>query len=512
MDKVKLSRRSDLPLYAQLRDGIRDQIRGGILKPGERLPAVVEFSKTLDVTQATVIKAFAELSKEGHIESYVGRGTFVKASPPSPSQTHASPIASFTRSPVEPVDPEFTMAVRQLRVNTTRNLEALNVLSQRPGLIHLTAGIPDPSIAAPGILAKLAGEALQGGENAYRRYGHPQGMPELREALARRMDPSGTKISAEQILITSGSQQAVSILAQAALERNMRIACEVPCYTGMPNAFAAMGHWVESVPRDSRGPIPGRFRRFGGGRPTMFYLVPEMHNPMGTDIAPERREELVVWAQAENATIVADEIFHDLRFEAPAPPSLIEDVGIERTVVIGSLSKSFMCGLRVGWLLASAERVNSFLGLKRAMDISGPPLMQGIALALLGSGAYDEHLIKAREHYRIRRDVVLEALKRCMPENVTWTCPLGGFHLWVELPSGYSSIALYLLAIERGVVIAPGPQMDIDHRFVSSFRLSYGSVEPAKLRESVELLADAVTQLLKAPPNDPGLSGLGDFL
>ena len=511
MNKIKLSRRSSLPLYAQLRDGIHEQIRNGILKPGEKLPAVVEFSKTLAVTQATVIKAYDELSKDGFIESYVGRGTFVKSANPI-QLTQTPPVSHFIKSPVEPADPELTMAGRRLRLNTAKNLEALNVLSQRPGLIHLTAGIPDPSIAEPGILGRLASEALKNGEDAYRRYGHPQGMPELREVLARRLDPSGSKISAEQILITSGSQQAIAVLAQAALEQNMRIACEVPCYNGIFNAFASVGHWVESVPRDAQGPLPDRVRRFSGGRPTMFYLVPEMHNPMGTDISPGRRKALAEWANAENATVIADEIFHDLRFDAPAPPSLFEDVGIERTVVIGSLSKSFMCGLRVGWMVSSAERIKSIVGLKRAIDISGPPLMQGIALALLESAAYDEHLVRAREHYRIRRDVVLDSLKKCMPAGVTWTCPQGGFHLWVELPSGYSSIALYLLAIERGVVIAPGPQMDIDHRFISAFRLGYGSVEPDKLRESIELLADAVTHLLKGPPSDPGLSGLGDFL
>ncbi len=233
---------------------------------------------------------------------------------------------------------------------------------------------------------------------------------------------------------------------------------------------------------------------------------------MGTDLSSERRSALVEWARAEGATLVADEIFRDLRFAAPRPASLLEDAGLDRTVAIGSLSKSFMCGLRVGWLIAGQERIRSLLGLKRAMDISCPPLMQGVARALLVSGAYDEHLARAREHYRARRDVALAALKAQMPKAVSWTVPAGGFHLWVELPAGYSSIALYLLAIQRGVVIVPGPKLDVDHRFVSAFRLSYGSQEPDKLREGIELLADATRELLAARPSDPGLSGIGSFL
>src|SRR4029077_7248564 len=121
-------------------------------------------------------------------------------------------------------------------------------------------------------------------------------------------------------------------------------------------------------------------------------------------------------------------------------------------------------------------------------------------------------LTRAREHYRVRRDAALEHLKRCMPAGVTWTQPKGGFHLWVEPPAGYSSIALFMLAVERGVAIAPGPQMDIDHRFINGFRLSYGSLDVATIKQGIELLADVVKKLLASPPADAGLSGLGNFL
>ena len=182
------------------------------------------------------------------------------------------------------------------------------------------------------------------------------------------------------------------------------------------------------------------------------------------------------------------------------------------SVVIGSLSKSFMVGLRIGWLITNSERVRSLVTLKRAMDLGCPPLMQGIALSLLRTGEYDAHLKKAREHYRLRRDAVIEAFERSMPDGVTWTLPQGGFHMWVELPPGYSSIVLFLHAIERGVSFWPGPMQDVDHRYINAFRFSYGSVTTEQIQEGVELLADAVRELLKGPPSDHGLGGLGDFL
>jgi DNA-binding transcriptional MocR family regulator len=180
-------------------------------------------------------------------------------------------------------------------------------------------------------------------------------------------------------------------------------------------------------------------------------------------------------------------------------------------VMIGSLSKSFMCGLRIGWLVTSAERIRALSPLKRVMDIACPPLMQGIAVELLRSGEYVRHITRVREHYRIRRDATLEAFERFMPDGVTWTVPEGGFQLWAELPAGYSSIALFLLAIERGVAFIPGPLQDINHRFMHAFRFCYGSVSVEQIAEGIELLADAVNELLRDPPGESGLSGLGDF-
>jgi 2-aminoadipate transaminase len=513
MLKLKLDRRSQKPLFEQLRDAISKAVDNGALKTGERLPSVAALSKDLHVTQATILRAFGDLSQGGYLDSHVGRGSFVKNPQSSKTALSLNSTATGAASPArDSVDPEFILAARRLRMGVAKSLEALHVLAQRPAMISFTSGIPDPSIASDGILAKLAREALKCNQAEYQDYGHNMGLQELREVVAQRYDPSGNSIRAENVLITSGSQQAVSLLAQYALEQKLRIACEVPCYMGIPNAFGAIGHWVETVPRDRDGPIIERLNRFRDGRRTLFYFCPEMHNPMGADATPERVSAIVEWSRSQDAIVVADEIFRELRFSPPARPSMLEMGDRQRTVAIGSVSKAFMCGLRVGWLVGSENMIRSVVGLKRAMDIACPPLMQGLAIALFKTGSFDEHLQRARAHYRARRDAAVAALKRTMPTGISWTEPSGGFHLWVDLPAGYSSIALYLMAIEQGVVISPGPLMDIDHRFISGFRLSYGSLDIEKIREGIELLAIAVKKLLVAPPADPGLSGLGSYL
>ncbi|MCP4690837.1 MAG: PLP-dependent aminotransferase family protein [Desulfobacterales bacterium] len=468
-------------------------------------------ARDLGVTQTTIRRAFEDLTKAGLVDSHVGRGTFVLDREAAVEEPGAGAV-QHARASADPVDPEFMLAARRLRMGIAKSLDALTVLTERPGLIHFTSGVPDPALASDGVLERLTRDAFKAGQRLYSEYIPPPGLRELREALAERFRQSGREVTPDQILITSGSQQAISILAQSALESRRRVICETPCYMGIPKAFGALGHWVESVPRDIEGPLPERLNRFRDGAPSVLYLCPELHNPMGVDISPARRAMLLDWTREQKALLIADEIFHDLYFEAPDAPGLLTEVGPDQTVVIGSLSKSFMCGLRIGWMVSSAERIQSMGVLKRAMDIGCPSLMQGIALSLLRTGEYDVHLEKARRHYQDRRDAMLKALKLHMPEGVVWTTPKGGFHMWVELPAGYSSIVLFLLAIERGVAFFPGPQMDIDHRFVNAFRLSYGSLEINQIQEGIELLGGAVKDLLKDPPSDPGLSGLGDFI
>jgi 2-aminoadipate transaminase len=232
---------------------------------------------------------------------------------------------------------------------------------------------------------------------------------------------------------------------------------------------------------------------------------------MGTNMTSERQRHLLDWVAGRDGLVIADEVFADLQEDDLAEGPLYAQ-GLRNLVVAGSLSKSFMGGLRIGWLVAEKERIETMTALKRTMDLGGPPLMEGMALALLESGRYDEHLPAARAYYARRREAALGALARCMPEGVRWTRPDGGFNMWIELPEGYSSIALYLSSIERGVAFVPGPFADVDHRFVNALRIGYGGLPPNQIIEGIELLADATRDLLQQPPAVGALSGLGEFI
>jgi DNA-binding transcriptional MocR family regulator len=295
------------------------------------------------------------------------------------------------------------------------------------------------------------------------------------------------------------------------METGQRVVCETPCFKGMTDTFAAMGHWVETLTRDAHGLGEAQLAQLPPDLSYLLYVCPYAHNPMGTHLSRERLEVLVDWARRTGSLIVADELFKDLGWSRDKPPSILRELGPEQTVVVSSLSKSVMTGLRLGWLISSPQRIQQLAQLKKLMDHSSPSLIQGMALTIFRSGRYDAHIGRMAEIYRQRRDVMLKALERYMPEEIAWTRPDAGFSLLLELPKGYSSVALFLSAIDKGVAFLPGPLFDIDQRFVHCCRLSYAWSEEDEIKEGIELLASAIEDFLRRTPGDSGLSGLGSF-
>ncbi len=489
-----------LPLYAQIAKEIRAAISSGEIPPGTRLPAVTDLAETKGVTAATVRRALKDLTDEGLIYSHVGRGTFV------------------TEPATRAAEPRPSDRPRSSRAESERDIRELMALANREGVIAFTRGIGDPETVQKGTLTRLAHEALEGGEEMFLDYGDPRGLLPLREAIANLYRERSLAIGPENVLVTSGSQQALALIAREAAEKGTPVACETPCYSGVLNAFEAFAVRPAFVERDARGPRPERLpeggvRGFAGG---VFYLCPILHNPMGTDIAPDRQALVVEWARRTGSVILADEIFRDLHFGPEAPASFLASLGTERSIVLGSLSKSFISGLRVGWLIASEERIRSLTAVKKAMDLGCPPLMQGIARVFLeDESGYRAHGALVREHYRIRRDAVLSALDRHMPEGVAWTRPAGGFQLWLSLPPGYSAVELLVRAVEAGVSFLPGALQwtgnPSGEDYSASLRLCYGSLKPEEIEEGIARLARATRAYLAESSARPDYSGLGDF-
>ncbi len=517
MPNFTIDKESDTPLYMQIRSHIEQAILSGELSPGDKLPSVSSLAKDIGVTQATVRRALQDLGKAGHTSCHVGRGTFVQG--PGNTEQHgweepaedSGPPVTWRGSSHPPIENSRAFAARRLRLGIGKALSDIISLADKPGIIHLTKGVPDPGLLPESFLDEAATKTLKTGGTDLLEAANRHGRYELRQEIADRFTSRGTVVSPEQVLITNGSMQAIALVAQYNLEMGYNVICETPCFKGISDSFTAMGNWVETITRDRQGPIAKLPARLAGQNPFLLYLCPYAHNPMGTNLSKERYAMLVEWAQKTGSLLVADEIFRDLCFEDDPPPSLMQELGAEQTVVIGSLSKSLMTSLRLGWLISSPQRVQQLGVLKRLMDNSCASLIQGIGCTIFKSGSYDAHVLKMRVIYKNRRDVLLKALERYMPKEISWSRPDGGFSLLLELPQGYSSVALFLAAIEKGVSILPGPLFDIDHRFVHCIRISYAWVDEDQIKEGVELLASAVETFLSRPPGDSGLSGIGSY-
>jgi DNA-binding transcriptional MocR family regulator len=496
------------PKYQRLMDFVSRAIAAGRLRPGERIPSVAALSRRLGVNQATVVRAFRELERRRLIVSRVGRGSFV-TQPGRDGGGAAAPAAGDGDRPGAapgPARSEVARLIRRLRHAHVAGITHLLGIEAPPGAINLWSGVPPEATIPKRLLEEAATRACRREGEGLLRYAH-YGLPRLREAIAAWLRRRGYSLGADQVLITNGSQQALALVAQWALEDGRALLCETPAYLGVPRLFSQTGHLVQSVPRDARG-LRDEALAPARERPAVVYCCPDFHNPTGECLPPAGRQALADLAARHGTVVIVDDIFRDLRYLGRETPSLFETLPPSRRVLVGSFSKSFVPGLRIGFLAADRPLFEELMPLKRYMDLGGAALPQAIMADLL-DGAYAKHLEAMRPYYRERREAILAALEAGMPEGVTFTRPEGGFHLWVQMPPGYSSIQVYLAAIERGVCIHPGPAHDIDGRYLNCFRLGFAWPDPAQIRKGVGILGGIVRGMMKSGPVEPSATGIG---
>lgn len=479
---LRLAGPAAAPLYQRVDRGVRDAIEAGTLKPGDRLPSVAELAKDLKVARLTVLKAFQALEREGLLSTEVGRGTFVAGG------ARRGPVAA-----VPEARPNVSRALRALREGYARGLQEMMRVARPPGTLELGGGVPSLDSVPDGTLERLTRDALARDPRRLYAYPGPAGLPELRDAVARTLARDGLTVGADEVVATNGTQQAVALIAAWAREHDRPVLCETPTYAGIPGAFMLMGHTVTSVPWTADGLDLGALRAAPGTRP-LLYVCPDFHNPTGATMSAAARRALAAWAREADATVVEDRIFRDLRFEGTAPPPLYGLLAPGRRFLVGSVSKSFMTGLRVGVLVADRPVVDDLLPYKRSMDLGGPSLVQAVAATFLDHG-YVEHLDRLRPRYRARRDAAVAALEAALPEGARFTRPEGGFQLWVTLPDGLSAIEVFLRGIERGVAVSPGPAYDVDGRYTSCFRVGFGNLPEPDVTEGIRRLGDAIRSL-----------------
>jgi 2-aminoadipate transaminase len=327
-----------------------------------------------------------------------------------------------------------------------------------------------------------------------------EGEPELREVVAENERRRGMRVTAEEVLISAGALQGIDLLCRVFLRRGDVVVAESPAFANALSGFRNLGARVLEVPVDDEGldvQAAARILRRDGIRPRMFFVVPNFQNPTGETLSLRRRESLCALAASCGAIVVEDDPYGLLRYRGEDVTSL-RSLAVRADVFsVGTFSKTFLPGLRVGWIIAPPEIIRLAAAAKQTMDSSTGTLAQRIVLEFHRRGGIDAHLEQLRSIYREKQDRARAALEREFAgTGVTWNDPEGGFYFWVRLPAGLDSRKLLDLALEEGVAFVPGQAfaVDADHR--SALRFSISAPSPDRIDEGVRRLRRAFDRLV----------------
>lgn len=361
-------------------------------------------------------------------------------------------------------------------------------------VVPLAAGWPNPESFPVEALDEIVRTGLQEHGGTMLQYGGTRGNPALRSAIADRLAATADiDATAEEILVTAGSQQGLYLLSRALVEDGDSIAVGAPTYVAALTAFTSLiDPDIVSVPLDEEGLDLDRLETRVRDTPVEFvYVVPTFQNPTGITMSVARRERLVELAHEHDFLVIEDQPYAELSY-GESPPRPIASLDRERVIYLGTFSKVLAPGLRIGWVLAPPELIDTLELLKQPVDITTSSFSQYVAERYLQSGAIDEQLRATIELYERKRDVVLEALAETMPPDVDWTAPSGGMFVWLTLPDGIDATAMLPDAVEEGVAYIPGSAFYANEPRDDTLRLNFTFAADDELGAGVRALARTI--------------------
>jgi 2-aminoadipate transaminase len=396
----------------------------------------------------------------------------------------------------------YSQRARQVKSSAIRELLKI---TQNPEIISFAGGLPAPDVfpterfreACSRVLEKQASMALQ--------YGATEGYEPLREMIARHTSRYSIKAKPENVLITSGSQQALDLLGKLLINPGDRVVVEAPTYLGALQAFNVYGADYVSVLSDDDGLQTEMLEGALRVGPKFMYVLPNFQNPGGTTLSENRRHQLVLVADRYGVPIVEDDPYGQLRYEGEHLTPLVvldrenlrHDMGysVGNVIYLSTFSKTLAPGLRLGWIVAPPEVISKLVQLKQGTDLHTSTFVQMVAYEVARDNFLDEHIKLIRRVYGERRNVMLEALEENFPPEVTWTRPQGGLFLWVSLPEGMDCHQLFDAAIRENVAFVPGDSFYASNHADEGrrhFRLNFSNAQPEQIREGIRRLGVAI--------------------
>jgi 2-aminoadipate transaminase len=384
-------------------------------------------------------------------------------------------------------------------------IRELLAVTARPDVISFAGGLPAPELFPVEEIRQAADEVLRADGAAALQYGPTEGWQPLRELVASRLSRRGIGCSAGQVLITTGSQQALDLLGEVFLAPGMNLLVESPSYVGALQAFSPHRPSFVPFPMDEEGLAVEAVARWleaerAEGRlskAAFLYTVATFQNPSGVTMSLDRRLRLLELTRTFSLPVVEDDPYSELSYGSSVPPPLRAFAGGEDVIYLGTFSKVLSPGLRVGYVVAPQPVIDRMVLAKQGRDLHTDGLSQRLVLEFCRRFDPDAHVARLRAAYRVRRDAMLDALRHHMPSGVEWTEPGGGMFLWVTLPEGLETAALLADAVERKVAFVPGAAFHVDGSGANTMRLNFTNSTPEEINQGVVRLADSVRSRLE---------------
>ncbi len=387
---------------------------------------------------------------------------------------------------------QWTLATRAAKMNPSVIREILKV-TERPGIISFGGGLPSAKTFPVEAMAAACAKVLRDDGRAALQYSASEGYGPLTEWVVAEMSKQGMQVSASQVLITTGSQQGLDLVAKVLIDQGSRVLVETPTYLGALQAFAPMEPEIVAVACDAEGVQIDALRQAvaAGSAPRFMYVLPNFQNPTGRSMSEARRALLCSEAARLGLPLLEDNPYGDLWFDQ-APPQPLAARNPEGCIYLGSFSKILAPGLRLGYCIAPQHLCSKLLQAKQAADLHSPSFNQRVVAEVLKDGFIERHVPTIRALYKAQRDAMLAALERECKGLLEWNKPAGGMFLWARLPAGLDAVALLPKAVAKNVAYVPGAAFYADNADPRTLRLSFVTASVEQIDTGIAALAAAI--------------------
>lgn len=475
-------KRSKEPVYQQIVDYISKKISNGDWAIGYYLPSERTLASQFKVNRSTISEALDILKSYGLIDGKCGKGTVIA------SNTWSLMISASQANWADYVKSGYFK-------ENLPTIQEINNMEFKECVVRLGTGELSPQLYPSKMMKDIFVKLSQTITSL--NYLEPLGLLELREILSERLNKKGIKCKPSNILITSGSLQALQLISVSILKQGLSVYTEAPSYIKSLQVFQSAGMRLVGINMDREGIQYWKFaREKKNNEDAILYTIPSFHNPTGIVMSAERRSELFKFCIDNRIPVIEDDAYGDiwLEEEPPKPLKSLDEHGM--IIYLGTISKALAPGLRIGWLVGSESIVNRLGDVKMQTDYGASSVSQWILKEILSDEYYEQYLKELRIELKSRRDLMISALDKYFNELATWEVPNGGFYIWLILKRDVSMEKLFQVALKQGILLNPGSIYDFKKN--NALRLSFSYIDKKDIMDNIKKLSDAVRNLTKS--------------